>query len=73
MGSLTEEDECVIVFDAFVCDIAQRDHGVDCEDFKALIRKHGLVTSDSLKSHFSGIVDKLWQINEGVMAKRDRN
>ena len=40
---LEEEDECSIVFDVLLQDIAMRDYGWTSVDFKALVHHYDLV------------------------------
>ena len=70
---LTQEDECVIVFDTLLSDFALRDHQLDCEEFKAQFRKHKLNESKRLQSHYKGISGQLIEINQKVIAKQQRS
>jgi hypothetical protein len=57
---LEEEDECSIVFDILVQDIAFRDYQWNSVEFKALVNHYDLVDLDENQAFVEGVLSQLW-------------
>ena len=61
---ITEKDDILVIYELLLYDYVYLNHSINCEDFKAIVSKHGIVKDDpEVSTHFEHLANKLFELN----------
>ncbi len=59
-----EKDDILVIYELLVLDYVNINHSINCEDFKAIVSKHDLLTEDKESiEHIQEIANVLYELN----------